>query len=342
MSVSYLNYINWLRGVSILFVVLTHINKVALDDAVGRDFLLNIFGNGTFMFVFISGFLFWHLIGRYEYKKYLIAKLKNVLVPYLFYISVAVLIFFFISSKTFTFETIVREYLVGGGMIEPLWFIPMIILIFLISPLLIKIIKSNWFYPVLALFMFFSLTSFRPDIHTYPLYMVFHFLGVFLLGVAFKVNQRLFQKYAIAFLLTSLPAFILFLFLSVDQDRSGLPSFWPLLNGDLILNYMQLQKVFLVILIMSFLFLVEDRGASKNRILDLLAKYSFGIFFIHGFLILIKAYLVKYNIIENVYAGPATYFIDTFLILLISIIICYLTYVVLGQRARYITGVSYK
>ena len=78
----YLHSINWFRGLAIIFVVLIHIERRSLDYFFDSDIIGSIVGNGTFFFIFISGYLFWHLVEKFEYYRYIHTKIKNVLIPY--------------------------------------------------------------------------------------------------------------------------------------------------------------------------------------------------------------------------------------------------------------------
>ena len=78
----YLNSINNFRAIAIIFVVIAHIDRVALIkfDSPIEIYLWNIIIGGTIFFIFIAGFLFHHIFyKRYNFKVYILSKLKNVL-----------------------------------------------------------------------------------------------------------------------------------------------------------------------------------------------------------------------------------------------------------------------
>src|SRR5882762_3443553 len=81
----FLNYIHYFRGIAIIFVVGGH-TYLTLSWNKGTSsqiFFDCLWQNGSVLFVFIAGFLFQHLSGKFEYKKYLKNKALNVVLPYL-------------------------------------------------------------------------------------------------------------------------------------------------------------------------------------------------------------------------------------------------------------------
>ena len=125
------------------------------------ELLLRILiSNGSVLFVFIAGYLFQHLSGKYNVKHYFKSKLSNVLIPY-FLISIPAIIVFVVFTERSdvspefynqsTWLQIASFYFTGKHL-APLWFIPMISLFYIIPPLLIKADKSQYFYLLLPLF----------------------------------------------------------------------------------------------------------------------------------------------------------------------------------------------
>ena len=88
----YLKSLNWFRGIAIIFVFLSHVPKGEING-ITANFLHSFFGNGTFYFVFISGYLFWHLKDRFEYIGYIKNKIKNVILPYLFVLTPVLILY---------------------------------------------------------------------------------------------------------------------------------------------------------------------------------------------------------------------------------------------------------
>lgn len=299
----YLESLNWFRGIAIIFVFLTHIPKEGMSDSVAH-FVALFFGNGTFFFMFISGYLFWHLKDRYDYISYLETKFKNVILPYLF-ISLPVLIMAGVlgvgaggSKEVLLFDLfstggVLWHLLVGGmGINVPMWFIPMICLFFFTSPIIYGLAESKYFSCVFALSMVFSLLSFRPDSLQYPIYSYFHFFGVYLLGIFCKKHEGYIFENAKWIASVSFVLYLLLIVLDYNYSSYGIdaPKFYPMFTEQLSIKYVnlnQLQKLFGVLFILALLFFIESNGRVRLPFLDMCAKYSFGVFFVHYYWIVL-------------------------------------------------------
>src|SRR5688500_9095908 len=82
----FLHYIHYFRGAAILLIVGLHacISLKWGDAVLQRKLALVLFNNGTVLFVFISGYLFYHLNkNHFDYVDYLKKKFLYVIIPYL-------------------------------------------------------------------------------------------------------------------------------------------------------------------------------------------------------------------------------------------------------------------
>ncbi|MFM7372426.1 MAG: acyltransferase, partial [Sphaerospermopsis kisseleviana] len=71
-SLSFLHYIHNFRGLSILFIVATHVlAKLDWKDDKAEKLANILIGDGTVFFVFIACFLFQFLSQKYKFKNYL-------------------------------------------------------------------------------------------------------------------------------------------------------------------------------------------------------------------------------------------------------------------------------
>lgn len=304
MKRTYLKSLNWFRGLAIIFVFLTHAPYGGLSPEVS-NFLGSFFGNGTFFFVFVSGYLFWHLKDKFEYISYMENKFKNVILPYLFVLAPVLILVSFANdyanlpwvvslSNPFARDGIIWNILVGGMSINPpLWFIPMIIIFFITSPIIYSLANSKYFKHILFLSLSFSILSFRPDSLQYPLYSYIHFFGVYMFGVFCKQNEDFIfnnSKYiaSISFLTYILFVFIDYNFSSFGPER---PYFYPMFSNEVsgtYINVNQLQKLFGTIFFLSLFFYMENKYKSiELPFFDTCAKYSFGVFFIHYYWIFV-------------------------------------------------------
>ena len=153
----FVEYINRFRGIAILLIVMGHyLPLVKINDTSKINiFFINIVQGGTALFVFISGLLFHHVFyKRFEFKKFINAKIKNVLTPYLF---LAILPITYIviygqqieyftlasDSKLLTSLELIISYLSTGSFLVAYWYIPFIMVIFLLSPLFTRYIHTS-------------------------------------------------------------------------------------------------------------------------------------------------------------------------------------------------------
>ena len=78
-----LHFIDYFRAIAIVLIVAGHCIFWGKPQGIIRQTNLYLFTGGTFLFVFIAGFLFQYLSYKFEYKSYLIKKWNNVVLPYI-------------------------------------------------------------------------------------------------------------------------------------------------------------------------------------------------------------------------------------------------------------------
>ncbi|HMH32965.1 MAG TPA: acyltransferase [Puia sp.] len=275
----FLNYIHYFRGIAILFVVGGHAyltlnwNKGSFSQI----FFDSLWQNGSVLFVFIAGFLFQHLSWKFEYKRYLKTKALNVLLPYLI-ISTPELIYRLYTNRFTDFSvsenpdiyswTITHKlwYLLSHGAHLPqLWFVPMIIIFYLIAPLLIYMDRHPKLYYTLFISIAVSLLVERKPFSNIPKMFV-HFFSVYQFGMFISHYREQFMTFAkknwVLISILSIGAFIATLVFYTDYS-------YPL-------NYIH-KMLFCVF----FLYWSWRLDKYIPRFLGYLAEISFGIFFVH-------------------------------------------------------------
>lgn len=335
--------INYLRGISIIYVVIHHSFTmpvtIELQWLVGL--LQRITSEGTTLFILISGYLFYYLLNSYEYVDYLNKKTKNVLFPYLL-VSIPAILIYVLSLKTnhnwldmaqFTeFSTIVKiVYLYfTGAHLGPFWYVPVIILVFIISPLTVLMMK--FVNPLILSFMCLIIAYLlpRPPGNSNVLMSYAHFYPIFLFGaVLYKCRAYWLAKINNTFVLSFLLIFYAFLILSSTLGFS-IPPF--------------LDKI--IVFIVLYYLLQKSNGLSDfiflKRLLDILAVYSFPIYFIHGYFIALTRMLwgetIWSNLIEYMFFG-----LSVFCITLIASVFCISAISILfGKNSNKIIGLNYK
>jgi surface polysaccharide O-acyltransferase-like enzyme len=281
----FLNYIHNFRGFAILVIVAAHIiSSLEWNNERVERIVQILVGNGTVYFVFIAGFLFQFLSHKYEFGNYLSKKVRFVLLPY-FFVSIPA-IALCIADKIYTPPdwylerfadwTIAKQiemYFVTGAHLPPLWFIPMIVLFYLVSPALIwvdRTPKAYWILPTLLI-----VTAFVPrPVDNGAIQSFVHFLSVYLFGMfCSRYRDRLFPI--------------------VERQCMGLIAgflaltaleFW-IYPSPIAIN--SLSKLVVCLLIIYALWRSETHiPKSFHTTMGFLAQLSFGIFFLHDYFII--------------------------------------------------------
>jgi peptidoglycan/LPS O-acetylase OafA/YrhL len=337
----HLLYIENFRAIAIVLVILSHLSAWQhISQSLSISYKFH-FGNATTVFVFISGFLFKYLADEkgYDYFYYMKAKCKNVLSPYLFFSLIATTVAI-LSGRYMMYGLTVDSFalwslLVGGAVVAPLWFIPMIFLFFFLSPLLIRVSNSRFFAAFLMIFMLLSLFTSRPYYNQNPFLSCIHFSGFFFLGMFFSIksvrNSVLISgdlKYLVLLVSTAIYMFSYFCCKN-DLSNDAVGFYFSMAS----INYHQLGKLSLII----FLFIVlKNTLNTKVKILAYVANISFGLFFTHGF------FIAAFNSIATRYYinSSLLYFILEMLFAVgLSIFFIELVRRVLGnKRSRYVVG----
>ena len=344
----YLNYIHFFRGFAILVIVGIHC-RISFrwgDHVFSKQLLTTALDNGTILFVFISGFLFEYLRHKFQYTEYLKRKLKYVILPYLLVSILPILLKILdIHKGSWIPDEMVPDtwwqelffYLRTGKHLGPFWFIPMISIFYLISPLLIKL-DNRWFYTwILPVVVIASLFTYKFGFFTDIWISFIYFIPVYLFGMWAASNQ---EK------LTSMSnqnfAILIVLYLSISiAEIAGIiqvpkiGSFEE--NAELPLfafNSSKLRFYILSLILIRFFAMMNNRNLP---ILRYLGDYSFGIYFIHIFFIIgiVKALERYYPAFEmNIW----TFLISVAIVTLASIGAVFVIKKIFGRKSRLIIG----
>lgn len=349
----FLSYIHKLRGVAILFVVGVHARGGVSDwhtETEVHHLLTVLFdsieGNGTFMFVFIGGFLFQHLTRRgFDYPSYLDKKFLMIVIPYLVF-SIPIIILR-IKSNYYTaalpddfaaYSVPVKffYYLVIGAHIAPFWFITAIILFYLYSPVLHSLDK-DWFYKWIFPFVLLAgMFTYRSESNGNPLLSFLHFLPVYLAGMcASRYKEKYLPKLQFGYFWILVVAYLAISYLSIAGYLPGKITFEEFIyEGKFVFNYYFLRAL---ILCLTGLLLFYRWRNTRMRFFDLLGNYSFGIFFVHFLLIIgtrkvfsVLGIVLDFNLI--------TFMAYYVFVVLASVSIVYLIKRVTGVYSRNLIG----
>jgi len=126
------------RGIAIALVVFSHALVISKSDPIGNVVHETTVGS-TWPFVFVSGYLFALLFGKYPYAEYLRNKARNVFLPDISVVSFVIILGLERISGQGPLD-IINHYFLGHTAVGTFWFIPMILLFFCASP------AFNWRY----------------------------------------------------------------------------------------------------------------------------------------------------------------------------------------------------
>ncbi len=351
---TFLNYINVFRGLAILLIIMGH--SMQFGSGLIRDINCEIVCGGTALFIFISGFLFQHLSGKFEYKNYLSKKWTNVILPYFFTAIPGLLFCFYLPAlykNSFDGLNILAQIpvLLSVGRVHntPTWFIPMIVLFFFCSWLLLKLENKGILYKLLPLMFLVTIfcprggieyedlisLSYSAKYFAYVKYVLLgfvHFFSLYVFGMFCSKNKEIIDKFysrrALIFAgMVSTAACDVYL------TQKGIYS-----------NF-TISKTFLTMLLLGYLKHYDEyilAHEKLNKVLDFIAKYSFGLFFIHWYWIFIFNQIFH---LSNVLTGNNCFIIASarFLaVTLLSLITLYILKTILqklGKNTRMFLGV---
>ncbi len=343
---------DYFRGVAIIFIVAGHSFGAWTVDTFSEKVIANIVYSGTALFVFISGFFFHHIFYKdFEMKDFMSKKAKNVLVPYLI-LSTLGFIYFALSDEPFPFldrmmttdgsswmdyAHLYVSYLWTGRIMYAYWYIPFIMIIFLISPLFIAYIRLSLAPRIIIMLILLLLSAFfvhRPILSMSPIHSVIYYIPIYLIGINCSINRKQFESFIKGkTLIFGFIVIVLAILQSLYFDSRGAPSKADIFSyGGIDINIF--QKIALCFFFLSLLLHFEDK---KIPGLKLLASYSFAIYFLHTWILHITDQYRPYAMFPNVPEFLVWFGVITFAVVA-SLIIAYLIKAVLKHNSRYLIG----
>lgn len=275
----FLGYIHFFRALAITYIVAGHaIDAFVWESGSDTERVMRIaISNGSTLFVFIAGYLFQHLSGKFETQKYLTTKVTNVLLPYVLISIPAIVLFTLFMQREGLSEHFydqptwqqVFEFYITGTHLAPLWFVPMITLFYLVGPLLNRADKQQHIYYLLPVFFIISCwvprgLNIQAFIHFFPVYL----LGMFCSHYKTRINELISQRASLIALLLCAIAL-------------GIAEYLWMKGTMTALNL--LQKTALCLFYLGLFYRLNHLLTS--RFIGILADTSFGIFFIHSYIL---------------------------------------------------------
>ena len=333
------------RALAIIFIVAGHsYSTVGIRfDSFLDSFIKNFIAGGTCLFVFISGFLFHHVFfKRFDYQLFLKNKCKNILFPYFFLGFLPICYYIFLKKNAFdgafyfgdgfwnSYVIPTLKYYSTGRFFIAYWYVPFIILTFVLSPLHIKFIKITFKYKILIILSLSLLSIFmhRPINNVNVFQSLIYFTPIYLIGISASIHKDLIYKklYKMeGFLLLSVFALVLL------QSYLGYEGSYHkhafAFNG--------IDIVFIQKIILCFFFMVyfHNKEIEPSRLTSFIADTSFAVYFMHPFVIL---FIFKLNLMK--FDSWFFLFIFAFSLAVLCAFIAKLVKKVLNKKSRIFIG----
>ena len=297
--------IHRLRGVAILMIVAAHCYQFFswANKPVAEAIFKDVFDNSSLIFVFVAGFLFQYTEEhRFSYSSFFFRKIKNIFLPYIIALVPAIVYVLLRGSETFSdvpfrdFSTSAKilYMLVYPGVTvnAALWFIPVIAIYYLASPLLRTIDQRQWYWLIFALLPL-SLLMHRPTYSQgHNLSLALYFLSAYMFGMfCSRYREQVFawlDVHLVALTIVFAVVFIGHLLLSDHHGKSQTHEPFETQGGDGLIDWIYLQKFLMTAVLLGFFRSFRNQSA---KTLDYLASASFTIFFYH----LYALYVVKWG-----------------------------------------------
>ncbi len=296
----FLNSLHYFRAITILIIVMAHSYGVIWwdIDTFWEITLTNLLNGGTYLFVFISGFLFHHLFyARFNFKQFMSKKIKNVFIPFLILNLIATVYFvfykhtgpmedYYYTGLTGIYDEYIRPftlYMVTGALF-PYWYVPFIMVVFLLSPWFVDYIRLS---TKMRIFLFIIAAVIsneiqRPHSNLFAPQSVIYFLPVYMFGILSSLHKELIYRKVQGKEPLLVIAIILLAVINTRYFGSNTNTKVADFPFPWAPDFMMTQKLLMCILLMVFLARFEDK---KNRFLAFIADSSFAIYLLHPFVI---------------------------------------------------------
>ncbi|MDM7952337.1 MAG: acyltransferase [Cyanobium sp. CZS 25K] len=216
------------------------------------------------------------------------------------------------------------------------WYIPFIMLIFAASPLFLQYIKLSLKIQltIFSALIVVSMLVHRPWHNLSPIHSVIYFTPIYLLGIIYAMHQK-----AIADAIKSKSLHLGLATVALSALQVHVTGSYGNYHKSAIVSYAGfdlniLQKLLIIFFLLSVLAKLESRSIP---LLSYLASISFGIYFIHPWVLLAFQRLSMERHLAFA-PGPLIFLLKTLLILGISIGLAETLKRRLHQRSRYLIG----
>lgn len=354
---TYLHYVHSFRGFAILNIVAIHAIAFALivpvdfiPDTTAPLYVLNetLFHDSTLYFALISGLLFSSILQSRGYRRFYRSKLLYVVSPYIF-CTVVFSLLRWNSQGTglLALPSGVQDYLASiwpnllrGEAQFTYWYIPVLLFLFAITPLLSRLARASGYaaapaWLIMLLPLAFSRPEFREGVGQLTAGTLIYFTGAYTVGL--YLGQNLESRLdCIARWRTPLLALAIVATVALAALQfAGINRFGSFSLQE---SLFYVQKLCLAAIILLWL---RSRLENQPRWLTVFANEAFSIYFLHIFFILVLGELFwtllrdpAWQPLSSYLAGPVYFLFALFM----SMLLIHLLRALLGRHSRVLVG----
>lgn len=257
-----------------------------------------LFHNSTIYFAIISGLLFSLILKEYPWKKFYIGKVKHVFVPYV----VFSIILAFLSGMVLIPPDVepmpvkavlsaIPMHIITGSSFSHMWYIPILLVLFALTPVFNFILSNKKLLPVLILIILIPIVISRswPDF-TWKNFVFFFAPYIFgmLIGNNYQKTLQLVDRFRYVLWLILLLTTTILAYLYLNE-------FEPVYGIKLQESFGYINKVSICLIVLTFMHSIENK---LPKLLNTLGDYSFSIYFVHMiFVIILGVIMVSTGIV---------------------------------------------
>ncbi|MFV0644990.1 MAG: acyltransferase family protein, partial [Sphingomonadaceae bacterium] len=292
---AYLEYMDFFRSFAILTVVLIHAgNAMLLQGLAGplsasseavRTGLHLVSHNSTIYFALISGVLYAHILSGKPHATFMRTRMTHVALPYAI---ISIVITLLLSANALRHGTagtpadiagLLAYNIMLGEAWNTLWYIPVILVLYLVSPLLMIALNDRRYHWIIAVIILLPLFVSRTGTEV-TLSMLTYYCGVYTVGMIIGLNVQPRVDFLNRHVrMAACIALVAAVFIAIlDWRHIDYLGFTSLRES----GFYVLRLALAALMIVWLYRWSPDMRPETARWLKLIAAWSFGIYFLHG------------------------------------------------------------
>lgn len=344
-----LTEITMFRAFTIITIVMVHMmlcfgigaegeSGVATDSIILKTIVSIIAGNSAF-FVFISGFLFYHVFYQrgFQYNQFIAGKTKKVLLPYC--VTIIAFIVFNIIYYAFLGKSIpwnsLTTFFQQTFLYHAFWYIPFIMLTFALADLHVIFIKQSQKTQAILIGIFTILSMVLGRNNNNQLQALLYFTPLYLFGIICAMNYEKILNMSQKIWNSLILVWLIFTFMSAYTDNYI--DIYKTTITLLPLSYPVPMKMLSCLVFIHFFRRLASLSCSwLDKTMAFIANYSFSIYFFHIFIVkILYDFNIKGDVITMAYFSCL---VVTPVVISICLLIAVALKKVIGENSRMYIG----